>query len=30
MKEQLGLRVESGTGPVKMVSIDHISDPTPN
>jgi uncharacterized protein (TIGR03435 family) len=30
MKEQLGLRVETGTGPVKMVIIDHISEPTPD
>jgi uncharacterized protein (TIGR03435 family) len=30
MKEQLGLRVETGQGPVRMVSIDHISEPTPN
>ncbi len=29
-KEQLGLRVESGTGPVRMIMIDHISQPTPD
>lgn len=30
LKEQLGLRVESGQGPVRMVTIDHISQPTPD
>jgi uncharacterized protein (TIGR03435 family) len=30
LKEQLGMRVESGTGPVRMVTIDHISEPTPD
>lgn len=30
LKQQLGLRVESGTGPVRMLSIDHISQPTPD
>jgi uncharacterized protein (TIGR03435 family) len=30
LKEQLGMRVESGTGPVRMVMIDHISEPTPD
>jgi uncharacterized protein (TIGR03435 family) len=28
LKEQLGIKVESGTGPVRMVMIDHISEPT--
>ena len=30
LKEQLGMRVESGPGPVRMVTIDHISEPTPD
>jgi uncharacterized protein (TIGR03435 family) len=30
LKEQLGLRVETGPGPVRMVTIDHISEPTPD
>jgi uncharacterized protein (TIGR03435 family) len=30
LKQQLGLRVESGTGPVRMLSIDHIAQPTPD
>ena len=30
LKEQLGMRVESGPGPVRMVIIDHISEPTPD
>ena len=30
LKEQLGIRVQAGPGPVRMVSIDHISEPTPN
>jgi uncharacterized protein (TIGR03435 family) len=30
LKEQLGMRVESGTGPVRMVMIDHIADPMPD
>jgi uncharacterized protein (TIGR03435 family) len=29
-KEQLGMRVESGPGPVRVVIIDHISEPTPD
>ena len=28
--QQLGMRVESGTGPVRMVIIDHLSEPTPD
>lgn len=28
--QQLGMRLESGTGPVRMVRIDHISEPTPD
>jgi uncharacterized protein (TIGR03435 family) len=28
LKEQLGMRVESGPGPVRVVTIDHISEPT--
>lgn len=28
--QQLGMRLESGTGPVRMVIIDHISEPTPD
>jgi uncharacterized protein (TIGR03435 family) len=30
LKQQLGIRVESGTGPVRMVVIDHVSEPTPD
>jgi uncharacterized protein (TIGR03435 family) len=30
LKQQLGIKVESGTGPVRMVVIDHISEPTPD
>lgn len=30
IKEQLGMRVESGQEPVRMVMIDHISEPTPD
>jgi uncharacterized protein (TIGR03435 family) len=30
LKQQIGIRVETGTGPVRMVSIDHISEPTPD
>jgi uncharacterized protein (TIGR03435 family) len=30
LKEQLGMLVETGQGPVRMVSIDHISEPTPD
>jgi len=30
MKEQLGMRVESGPGPVRVVIVDHISEPTPD
>lgn len=30
LKQQLGLRLESATGPVRMVIIDHISEPTPD
>jgi uncharacterized protein (TIGR03435 family) len=30
LKEQLGIRVESGQGPVRVVIIDHISEPTPD
>jgi uncharacterized protein (TIGR03435 family) len=30
LKEQLGIKVESGTGPVRVVMIDHISEPTPD
>jgi uncharacterized protein (TIGR03435 family) len=29
-KEQLGMRVESAPGPVRMVMIDHIAEPTPD
>ncbi|SDF05268.1 soil-associated protein, TIGR03435 family [Terriglobus roseus] len=28
--QQLGVRLESGTGPVRIVLIDHISEPTPD
>ena len=28
LKEQLGIRVENGQGPVRMVMIDHLSEPT--
>ncbi len=30
LKEQLGMRVETGPGPVRVVLIDHIAEPTPN
>ena len=30
LKDQLGLRVESGQGPVRMFVIDHLSTPTPD
>jgi uncharacterized protein (TIGR03435 family) len=30
LKEQLGMHVESGQGAVRMVTIDHISEPTPD
>ncbi len=30
LKQQLGTRVESGRGPVRMVIIDHLSVPTPD
>jgi uncharacterized protein (TIGR03435 family) len=30
LKEQLGMRVETGLGPVRMVMIDHLSEPTPD
>jgi uncharacterized protein (TIGR03435 family) len=30
LKDQLGMRVESGQGPVRMVTIDRISEPTPD
>ena len=30
LKEQLGIRMESGPGPVRMMMIDHISEPTPD
>lgn len=30
LKQQLGMRVETGPGPVRMVIIDHISPPTPD
>ena len=30
LKDQLGIRVESGPGPVRMSIIDHISEPTPD
>lgn len=30
LKQQLGMRVETGPGPVRMVIIDHISEPTPD
>lgn len=30
MKDQLGIRVESGQGPGRMVVIDHLSQPTPD
>lgn len=30
VSQQLGMRVESGTGPVRIVLIDHISEPTPD
>jgi uncharacterized protein (TIGR03435 family) len=30
IKEQLGMRVESAPGPVRMVMIDHIMEPTPD
>ena len=30
LKDQLGVRVESGQGPVRMIVIDHISVPTPD
>ncbi len=30
LKDQLGIRVESGQGPVRMVIIDHISEATPD
>lgn len=30
LSQQLGMRLESGTGPVRIVIIDHISEPTPD
>lgn len=30
LKQQLGMQVESGTGPVRVVVIDHIEQPTPD
>jgi uncharacterized protein (TIGR03435 family) len=30
LKQQIGIRVETGIGPVRMVSIDHLSEPTPD
>jgi uncharacterized protein (TIGR03435 family) len=30
LKQQLGMRVETGPGPVRMVRIDHLAEPTPN
>jgi uncharacterized protein (TIGR03435 family) len=30
LKEQLGIGVESGEGPVRMFTIEHISQPTPD
>lgn len=30
LKEQLGLKLESATGPVRSLIVDHIEEPTPN
>jgi uncharacterized protein (TIGR03435 family) len=30
LKQQLGMRVENGSGPVRMVIVDHITEPTPD
>jgi uncharacterized protein (TIGR03435 family) len=30
LKEQLGIRVENGQGPVRVIVVDHISEPTPD
>ena len=30
LKEQLGIRVEDGQGPVRVIVIDHISEPSPD
>ena len=30
LKDQLGLKLESGTGPVESLILDHIEEPTPN
>jgi uncharacterized protein (TIGR03435 family) len=30
LKEQLGIRVESGEGPVRRFVIEHIAQPTPD
>ena len=30
LRDQLGIRVESGQGPVRMFVVDHLSEPTPD
>jgi uncharacterized protein (TIGR03435 family) len=30
LKEELGLKLESATGPVDVLVIDHVEEPTPN
>jgi uncharacterized protein (TIGR03435 family) len=30
LREQLGLKLESQTGPVDVLVIDHVEEPTPN
>jgi uncharacterized protein (TIGR03435 family) len=30
LKDQLGLKLESTTGPVNELVVDHIEEPTPN